>query len=98
MCSAGRSCNSARAKCWPRFCVTACRLRGRTSPTPGRSWWLPLGTEALTTKVYASTISQFVALFAMSIGQASQIIIGRATGAREIDKAYQQGIKSWRLG
>lgn len=57
-----------------------------------------LGTEALTTKVYASTISQFVALFAMSIGQASQIIIGRATGAREIDKAYQQGIKSWRLG
>ncbi len=39
-----------------------------------------LGTEALTTKVYASTISQFVALFAMSIGQASQIIIGRAVG------------------
>ena len=57
-----------------------------------------LGTEALTTKVYASTISQFVALFAMSIGQASQIIIGRAVGAREIDAAYRQGIKSWRLG
>jgi len=57
-----------------------------------------LGTEALTTKVYASTISQFVALFAMSIGQASQIIIGRAVGARELDKAYQQGMKSWRLG
>lgn len=57
-----------------------------------------LGTEALTTKVYASTISQFVALFAMSIGQASQIIIGRAVGARDIDAAYRQGIKSWRLG
>lgn len=57
-----------------------------------------LGTEALTTKVYASTISQFVALFAMSIGQASQIIIGRAVGAREIDAAYRQGVKSWRLG
>ncbi len=57
-----------------------------------------LGTEALTTKVYASTISQFVALFAMSIGQASQIIIGRAVGAREIESAYRQGIKSWRLG
>lgn len=57
-----------------------------------------LGTEALTTKVYASTISQFVALFAISIGQASQIIIGRAVGAREIDAAYLQGIKSWRLG
>lgn len=57
-----------------------------------------LGTEALTTKVYASTISQFVALFAISIGQASQIIIGRAVGAREIDAAYLQGVKSWRLG
>ena len=57
-----------------------------------------LGTEALTTKVYASTISQFVALFAMSIGQASQIIIGRAVGAREIESAYRQGLKSWRLG
>lgn len=57
-----------------------------------------LGTEALTTKVYASTISQFVALFAMSIGPASQIIIGRAAGAREIDAAYRQGVKSWRLG
>lgn len=57
-----------------------------------------LGTEALTTKVYASTISQFVALFAMSIGQASQIIIGRAAGAREIESAYRQGVKSWRLG
>ncbi len=57
-----------------------------------------LGTEALTTKIYASSISQFVALFAMSVGQASQIIIGRATGAGEIDRAYQQGMKSLRIG
>ncbi|WP_407732537.1 MATE family efflux transporter [Pseudocitrobacter faecalis] len=57
-----------------------------------------LGTEALTTKIYASSISQFVALFAMSIGQASQIIIGRAIGARELDTAYRQGMRSWRIG
>ncbi|WP_239255648.1 MATE family efflux transporter [Listeria ilorinensis] len=57
-----------------------------------------LGTEALTTKVYASSVSQFVALFAISIGQASQIIIGRAIGAKETDRAYHQGIKSWRIG
>jgi putative efflux protein, MATE family len=57
-----------------------------------------LGTEALTTKIYASTISQFVMLFALSIGQASQIIIGRATGAREMQTAYEQGIRSWRIG
>lgn len=57
-----------------------------------------LGTEALTTKIYASSISQFVALFAMSIGQASQIIIGRAVGARELETAYRQGIRSWRIG
>jgi len=57
-----------------------------------------LGTEALTTKVYASSISQFVAMFAIAIGQASQIIIGRATGAGEIDRAYRQGIRSWKIG
>ncbi|EJI3174633.1 MATE family efflux transporter, partial [Listeria monocytogenes] len=57
-----------------------------------------LGTEALTTKVYASTVSQFVALFAIALGQASQIIIGRAVGAKEIDKAYKQGLRSWKIG
>lgn len=57
-----------------------------------------LGTEALTTKVYASSISQFVAMFAIAIGQASQIIIGRATGAGELDRAYRQGIRSWITG
>lgn len=57
-----------------------------------------LGTEALTTKVYASSISQFVAMFAIAIGQASQIIIGRATGAGELDRAYRQGIRSWKIG
>ncbi len=57
-----------------------------------------LGTEALTTKVYASSISQFVAMFAIAIGQASQIIIGRATGAGEIERAYRQGIRSWKTG
>lgn len=57
-----------------------------------------MGTEALTTKIYASSISQFVALFALAIGQASQIIIGRAIGARELDTAWRQGIRSWRLG
>ncbi|WP_112153725.1 MATE family efflux transporter [Listeria fleischmannii] len=57
-----------------------------------------LGTEALTTKVYASSVSQFVALFAIAIGQASQILIGRAVGAKEVEKAYQQGLKSWKIG
>lgn len=57
-----------------------------------------LGTEALTTKVYASSVSQFVALFAIAIGQASQIIIGRAVGAKELDRAYEQGLRSWKIG
>lgn len=57
-----------------------------------------LGNEALTTKVYASSVSQFVALFSIAIGQASQIMIGHSVGAREIDKAYRQGIKSWKIG
>ncbi|MDN8674774.1 MATE family efflux transporter, partial [Staphylococcus aureus] len=29
---------------------------------------------------------------------ASQIIIGRAVGAKEIDKAYKQGLRSWKIG
>lgn len=57
-----------------------------------------MGTDALTTKVYASTVSQFVALFAISIGQASQIIIGRAVGAKEVERAYKQGLRSWKIG
>ncbi|EUJ33656.1 hypothetical protein MFLO_00350 [Listeria floridensis FSL S10-1187] len=57
-----------------------------------------LGTEALTTKVYASSVSQFVALFAIAIGQASQILIGRSVGAKELDKAYNQGLRSWKIG
>lgn len=57
-----------------------------------------LGSEALTTKVYASSVSQFVALFSIAIGQASQIMIGRAVGAKEVDKAYKQGLRSWKIG
>ncbi|MCL4983466.1 MATE family efflux transporter, partial [Neisseria meningitidis] len=57
-----------------------------------------LGTEALTTKVYASTVSQFVALFAVALGQACQFVVGRALGAKEIDKAYNQGLRSWKIG
>jgi putative MATE family efflux protein len=53
-----------------------------------------LGTTALTTKVYTFNIMMFIFLFAVAIGQGTQIIIGHLIGAREYDKAYKTCLKS----
>ncbi|CAO1609924.1 MATE family efflux transporter [Brochothrix thermosphacta] len=57
-----------------------------------------LGSTALTTKVYVSSISQFVILLPISIGQATQILIGHQVGARNPDQAYRQGWHGWIIG
>ena len=49
----------------------------------------------LITKTYVQNITMFFYLFAMSIAQASQIIIGHLIGANETDEAYRQGLKSY---
>ena len=49
----------------------------------------------LITKTYVQNITMFFYLFAMSIAQASQIIIGHLVGANETDEAYRQGLKSY---
>ncbi|MCC3355892.1 MATE family efflux transporter [Bacillus sp. REN16] len=53
-----------------------------------------LGTEALTTKVYAQNIGMFVLLFSIAIGQGTQIIIGHQVGAKKLDEAYKRCINS----
>ncbi|WP_100404327.1 MATE family efflux transporter [Bacillus solitudinis] len=53
-----------------------------------------LGTEALTTKVYAQNIGMFVLLFSIAIGQGTQIMIGHQIGAKQLDEAYKRCIKS----
>lgn len=57
-----------------------------------------LGSTALTTKVYVSSITQFVILLPISIGQATQILIGHQIGARNPDQAYRQGWHGWLIG
>jgi putative MATE family efflux protein len=57
-----------------------------------------IGTEALTTKVYAQNIMMYIFLFSVAIGQGEQIIIGRLVGARELKTAYDHCIRSLKLG
>ncbi|MCM3719071.1 MATE family efflux transporter [Fictibacillus phosphorivorans] len=53
-----------------------------------------LGTSALTTKVYTFNIMMFIFLFAVAIGQGTQILIGHMIGARSYDSAYKMCLKS----
>lgn len=53
-----------------------------------------LGTEALTTKVYAQNLMMFISLFSIAVSQSTQILIGHQVGAGKIKEAYQRCIKS----
>lgn len=56
-----------------------------------------LGTEALTTKVYASNLMMFIYLFAIALSQGTQILVGHYMGARKFEEAYKRCLKSLRL-
>ncbi|MBD8069887.1 MATE family efflux transporter [Bacillus sp. PS06] len=58
------------------------------------SFIVMLGTEAITTKVYAQNIGMFVLLFSIAIGQGNQIIIGHQIGAKQFDAAYKRCVHS----
>ena len=50
----------------------------------------------LIAKTYIQSITMFVYIFAVAIGQASQISTGHLVGAGEFDKAYKNGLKAYR--
>lgn len=55
-------------------------------------------TEAeLMAKTYVQSVTMFFYLFAIAIGQASQIMIGHLTGAGKTDEAYRCGFRSHRI-
>lgn len=56
-----------------------------------------LGTESLTTKIYTQNIMMFIFLFAVAIGQGTQIIVGHMIGARKMEEAYQLCLRSLRI-
>ncbi|MFD1779610.1 MATE family efflux transporter [Fredinandcohnia salidurans] len=56
-----------------------------------------MGTQALTTKVYAQNLMMFIFLFSIAISQGTQILVGQMIGARQINDAYLRAIKSLKL-
>ncbi|WP_163101640.1 MATE family efflux transporter [Peribacillus alkalitolerans] len=56
-----------------------------------------LGTNALTTKVYAQNLMMFIFLFGVAISQGTQILIGHQIGAKKYEEAYARCIKSLKL-
>ncbi len=55
-----------------------------------------LSNNELIAKTYVQNITMFFYIFAVAIGQASQIITGHLVGAGEMDNAYKSGMKSYR--
>lgn len=56
-----------------------------------------IGTESLTTKIYAQNISMFIFLFAVAMGQGTQILIGHLIGAGKNEEAYNTCLRSLRI-
>jgi putative MATE family efflux protein len=56
-----------------------------------------IGTNALTTKVYAQNLMMFIFLFSVAISQGTQILIGHLVGAREYEHAYERCLKSLKI-
>ncbi|WP_332696076.1 MATE family efflux transporter [Halalkalibacter lacteus] len=56
-----------------------------------------MGTEALTTKVYAQNIMMFILLFSIAIGQGTQILIGHQVGANKLTEAYKRCLRSLKI-
>ncbi|WP_246317479.1 MATE family efflux transporter [Paenibacillus agri] len=57
-----------------------------------------LGVAALTTKIYTQNITSFVFVFSMSIGTATQIIVGHLIGSNHKEDAYRSGLRSLKTG
>lgn len=54
-----------------------------------------LSDNELITKTYVQNISMFFYIFAVAIGQASQIITGHYVGAKKFDEAYKKGFSAY---
>jgi putative MATE family efflux protein len=56
-----------------------------------------LGTAAITTKIYTQNIMMFIFLFAIAVGQGTQIMIGHQIGAGKQEEAYHRCLKSLKI-
>lgn len=55
-----------------------------------------LSDKDLVAKTYVQNITMFFYIFSVSIGQASQILIGHLVGANKQNEAYKQGFRGYR--
>jgi putative MATE family efflux protein len=53
-----------------------------------------MGAAALSTRVYTWNVMSFIMLFALAVGQGTQILIGYRVGSRDFDGAYRQLLRS----
>ncbi|MBQ7133455.1 MAG: MATE family efflux transporter [Ruminococcus sp.] len=56
-----------------------------------------LTNEELIARTYVQNITMIFYIFAVAIGQASQIITGHLVGAGEMDEAYKRGVKAYKF-
>jgi len=56
-----------------------------------------MGTVAMTSYTYAMNLVAFVQLLGFSVGQSTQILVGRLIGAGNFDEAYRFGYRSLRI-
>ncbi|AOZ92916.1 MATE family efflux transporter [Paenibacillus crassostreae] len=57
-----------------------------------------LGTTAITTKIYTQTLTGYIFLVSVSIGQATSIMIGHLIGAGDPEKARATGLRHLKIG
>ncbi|WP_410770202.1 MATE family efflux transporter [Fontibacillus sp. BL9] len=57
-----------------------------------------LGTTAITTKIYTQTLTGYIFLISVSIGQATSIMIGHLIGAGKSEQAKTTGLRHLKIG
>lgn len=59
-----------------------------------------MGATSLATHIYASNIVQFFMLFGMAIGEGTEILVAQLFGAKKVEQAYHQLLRSlrWAFG
>jgi len=68
-----------------------------TSQVVSTSILAVLGTTAISTKIYLSTLFFYVYVIGMSLGMATSLIIGWMTGTGEYEKAYRLNLQNLRI-
>ncbi len=56
-----------------------------------------MGASALTARFYVFNLMLFIMLFALSIGQSTQILIGHLIGANRMEEAYKTCLRSFKI-